>query len=196
MPRETLSRLFAQRRAATKPTAPQEGHGKVKTGVAGREASCTCPIKAGLEGLDIHPHWKQLLQQQLKEARPRDARKCLAKLRQLTKSRDALQETGRLVTQLRVEPQISAEAMIDELLAAGSEHAATPEAVSSDVKTFASRFDRVSQDIACPHGCAGPTRYGYRVGDLSKYVAMEREDQTNAILVYCPICHVTFDAEI
>lgn len=62
-------------------------------------------------------------------------------------------------------------------------------------------------------------RYGHRVGDLSKYVAMERSSvkdswifcslgtfhfvshdpgdiQLTAVLAYCPACHLTFDAHL
>ena len=59
----------------------------------------------------------------------------------------------------------------------------------------------VSDEIICPNGCRGPTRhkrtdqfgllsrphllerYGHRVGDLSKYVAMER--RSNALVPVC-----------
>eukprot|EP00434_Breviolum_minutum_P029513 symbB.v1.2.026097.t1/scaffold2583.1/size75752/6 len=89
----------------------------------------------------------------------------------------------------------SAKAAVNRMLDKASQPTQPTESIPL-VKTLASRFSNVSNEIACPAGCKGPTRYGHRVGDLSKYVAMERDIQLTAVLAYCPACHLTFDAHL
>eukprot|EP00931_Biecheleriopsis_adriatica_P020022 TRINITY_DN13486_c0_g1_i3.p1 TRINITY_DN13486_c0_g1~~TRINITY_DN13486_c0_g1_i3.p1 ORF type:complete len:118 (-),score=23.44 TRINITY_DN13486_c0_g1_i3:115-468(-) len=70
----------------------------------------------------------------------------------------------------------------------------TTETSTEMVKTALSRFAHVSDSLPCPRGCEGATRYGYRVGDLCKYAAMERDTQVSAVLAYCPQCNEEFNA--
>ena len=188
-PRSSLKKLFEQRRAAT-----ESRRGAVSQSGTKRK----CPEPAApipsllLDGIDIHSEWKRLLQEEFAQRQQRDIRACVLALRQIGRRTT---DGHRLFHQLRTAPTSSspaAKAIIDEFLACR----ATAEGAPEEVRTVADRFDHVSNEISCPHGCEGPTRYGYRVGDLNKYAIMERHDQLIAVLSYCPTCHFIFDANL
>ncbi|OLP99296.1 Pentatricopeptide repeat-containing protein [Symbiodinium microadriaticum] len=188
-PRSSLKKLFEQRRVAT-----ESRRGAVSQ--SGTKRKCpepAAPIQSLLlDGIDIHSEWKMLLQEEFAQRQQRDIRACVSALRQLgQRTTDA----HRLLHQLRTAPTSSspaAKAIIDEFLACR----ATSEGASEEVRTVVDRFDHISNEISCPHGCEGPTRYGYRVGDLNKYAIMERHDQLTAVLSYCPKCHFIFDGNL
>ncbi|CAK9042445.1 unnamed protein product [Durusdinium trenchii] len=108
----------------------------------------------------------------------------------------APEETQKMIDEAKRDaPDIWAKVAVERILESGSSQL-MPSASATSVKTLASRFAYVSSEITCPSGCAGLTRYGHRVGDLSKYAAMERENQLTSVLAYCPTCELIFDATI
>eukprot|EP00435_Cladocopium_sp_Y103_P042898 s226_g12.t1 len=147
-------------------------------------------IASALVGNPESQQWHSVLAAEL-ASRPRhQARVCLSWLRN-----GHWQEIENLFHAGNDHPSESAKVAVDRIVE--SEPKPTePVRPQEMAKTLTSRFSNVSDEITCPTGCKGPTRYGHRVGDVSKYVTMEREAQLMSVLAYCPTCHLTFDAHL